>query len=327
MRSRSVSLSPPPPPPPFGRSRSKSIDSAELAESQGRRRPYVHMSCVELIQPRLLPKVCVRFDKSEVIERTCFSLTIERRCRTCVSIDARLLLFALLFTMASNATAFAMGVGQVRSSMPMHERLPTPLSASKLRVERHGPSPVVASKWRSEAQLPSSYRRATAVAASLVAAPPLPLAKGDDALPPTYPAPAASVARLRELSSYLSPADASLVCDTALDFAARAHEGQRRRSGEPYIVHPIEVACVLAELRLDSETLVAGLLHDTIEDTHVTSTHTRSLPLPSSLATSFTPITSTGGAWGMRSFFLIRLTVSTLSLLRILIYALSSSSV
>ena len=53
----------------------------------------------------------------------------------------------------------------------------------------------------------------------------------------------------------------------AYDYGARAHHDQRRRSGEPYISHPVAVAAILAQLRLDSETIIAALLHDVIEDT------------------------------------------------------------
>jgi GTP pyrophosphokinase len=56
----------------------------------------------------------------------------------------------------------------------------------------------------------------------------------------------------------------------ALEFAYRAHQGQRRKSGEPYIIHPVAVAEILAELGMDAETLIAGLLHDTVEDTGAT---------------------------------------------------------
>jgi GTP diphosphokinase / guanosine-3',5'-bis(diphosphate) 3'-diphosphatase len=58
--------------------------------------------------------------------------------------------------------------------------------------------------------------------------------------------------------------------DEAYAFAQQAHEGQTRKSGEPFVHHPIEVALILAELHLDTATLKAALLHDTVEDSHVT---------------------------------------------------------
>ena len=56
----------------------------------------------------------------------------------------------------------------------------------------------------------------------------------------------------------------------AYDFAIKAHGNQKRASGDPYSVHPIEVANILTELKLDSATIATGLLHDTIEDTFAT---------------------------------------------------------
>ncbi len=58
-------------------------------------------------------------------------------------------------------------------------------------------------------------------------------------------------------------------------FAAHAHKGQTRRSGEPYLSHPLEVANILADMRLDSTTLISGLLHDALEDTDITAADLR----------------------------------------------------
>ena len=55
--------------------------------------------------------------------------------------------------------------------------------------------------------------------------------------------------------------------EKAYDLAFRAHKDQKRKSGEPYIIHPLCVAIILAQLELDKETIIAGLLHDVVEDT------------------------------------------------------------
>ena len=58
--------------------------------------------------------------------------------------------------------------------------------------------------------------------------------------------------------------------DRAYALAEKAHGGQRRRSGEPYICHPLSVASILVELGMDSESIAAALMHDVAEDTPVT---------------------------------------------------------
>ena len=78
-----------------------------------------------------------------------------------------------------------------------------------------------------------------------------------------------TVSELVRIAEHLAPADRDLVLK-AYDRAAAAHSGQRRLTGEDYVNHPLEVAAILAELRLDAATLVAGLLHDTVEDTELT---------------------------------------------------------
>ncbi|HYM63630.1 MAG TPA: bifunctional (p)ppGpp synthetase/guanosine-3',5'-bis(diphosphate) 3'-pyrophosphohydrolase [Gaiellaceae bacterium] len=74
---------------------------------------------------------------------------------------------------------------------------------------------------------------------------------------------------LDDVAAYNPELDRELL-ERAFLFASEAHEGQQRRSGEPFIAHPVGVARVLAELHLDDATLAAALLHDVVEDTNVT---------------------------------------------------------
>ncbi len=71
------------------------------------------------------------------------------------------------------------------------------------------------------------------------------------------------------LTGYLKPEDVARL-EAAFHFSEAAHEGQFRKTGDPYIVHPLAVANILAELHLDPQALTAALLHDVMEDTSVT---------------------------------------------------------
>jgi GTP diphosphokinase / guanosine-3',5'-bis(diphosphate) 3'-diphosphatase len=74
---------------------------------------------------------------------------------------------------------------------------------------------------------------------------------------------------LRRIRSYRPNDDLGLI-RRAYNYSLLHHTGQQRASGEPYLVHPLEVACVLAEIKLDPIAIAAGLLHDSVEDTSVT---------------------------------------------------------
>lgn len=82
--------------------------------------------------------------------------------------------------------------------------------------------------------------------------------------------PESRFAVLVEKTSYLDDAAAEKL-KRAYEYANTAHKGVKRKSGEPYIIHPIEVALILSDLRMDVDTLCAALLHDTIEDTDTTA--------------------------------------------------------
>ena len=79
---------------------------------------------------------------------------------------------------------------------------------------------------------------------------------------------AQATALFTAVEAYLRPEDVLLV-QQAFAFSRDAHEGQVRKSGEPYITHPIAVAHILTGWRLDAQGLCAALLHDTMEDTGV----------------------------------------------------------
>ncbi len=72
--------------------------------------------------------------------------------------------------------------------------------------------------------------------------------------------------KVKNYNKFLNPEK----LNKAYDFAIKAHSNQKRASGDPYSVHPIEVANILTDLKLDSATIATGLLHDTIEDTFAT---------------------------------------------------------
>ena len=74
------------------------------------------------------------------------------------------------------------------------------------------------------------------------------------------------ITKVKSYNKFLNPE----ALTKAYNFALKAHEKQKRDEGSPYIIHPVAVANILTELKLDSATIATGLLHDTIEDTHAT---------------------------------------------------------
>src|SRR5512133_1529972 len=67
------------------------------------------------------------------------------------------------------------------------------------------------------------------------------------------------------------PGDDLQLIRKAYEYSQQHHAGQTRASGQPYLIHPLEVACVLAEMKMDPTAIAAGLLHDSVEDTTVTT--------------------------------------------------------
>ena len=74
------------------------------------------------------------------------------------------------------------------------------------------------------------------------------------------------ITKVKSYNKFLNPE----TLNKAYDFALKAHKTQKREEGVPYIIHPVAVADILSDLKLDSATIATGLLHDTIEDTHAT---------------------------------------------------------
>src|SRR5205807_7428496 len=84
---------------------------------------------------------------------------------------------------------------------------------------------------------------------------------------------ALTLTKFRELMKRMQenrPQDDLSLIKKAYDYSLRVHEGQTRASGQPYLIHPLEVALVLAEMKMDAVAVAAGLLHDSVEDTSVT---------------------------------------------------------
>ena len=76
------------------------------------------------------------------------------------------------------------------------------------------------------------------------------------------------IRELESLTKYLKDSDKKIIAK-AINFSEKAHKNQIRKSGDPFITHPIEVAKILTSINLDASAIAAGLLHDTIEDTDI----------------------------------------------------------
>ncbi len=90
-------------------------------------------------------------------------------------------------------------------------------------------------------------------------------------IPEDFTDPGVLYQKLVKMVKKYHPSDDVHLIEKAYRIAYQAHEGQLRKSGEPYIIHPVCVCIILAELELDKETIVAGMLHDVVEDTVMTS--------------------------------------------------------
>ncbi len=93
---------------------------------------------------------------------------------------------------------------------------------------------------------------------------------------PLLPADSEDSALSLRLKQYLKPQDIAQIWE-GYRYAYKAHDGVVRKTGEPYITHPVSVACVLAELHMDTPTILAALLHDVVEDTPVTTSNIKEI--------------------------------------------------
>ena len=100
---------------------------------------------------------------------------------------------------------------------------------------------------------------------------------------------------LKKVRGYNPKADVREIA-RAFAFAEASHEGQKRKSGEDFITHPVAVTEILADLRLDTTTLEAALLHDTVEDTEVSLADIEEEFSPRSRASSTDSRSSTGSS-------------------------------
>ena len=81
---------------------------------------------------------------------------------------------------------------------------------------------------------------------------------------------------VEKLNPYLKSSDIDEI-KKAYAYSAKVHAGQKRYSGEPYMIHPMEVTSILADIKLDRNSIITGLLHDTIEDTLATEADIKKL--------------------------------------------------
>jgi len=81
---------------------------------------------------------------------------------------------------------------------------------------------------------------------------------------------------LDKVKSYHPGADTDLI-NKAYVYSARMHDGQLRKSGDPYFIHPVQVAQIITDMRLDTASVCAALLHDVVEDTKATDGDIRDL--------------------------------------------------